>query len=243
MTNVLHLRGSSVDGRGGFRTCDLSRVKRDELGADVAYLQGKSRAARRVSDRNHPVPAGFCREFGTTLSQTRLCGVRRCFRAVGHPGLTVGAPEVVGGLDPALCDRSAPMSVADAPELLIELLTEAARTPGGQVGLLRAAQVAQILGRHRDWVQTHATQLGGFRLPDSDEWRFAPRGVAHGILGLDDDASADSPLPSSSASPRRRASARQLAYPPARQVLADRPRHAGNDRQGGSHASPDPRDD
>jgi hypothetical protein len=134
------------------------------------------------------------------------------------------------------------MSVADAPELLIELLTEAARTPGGQVGLLRAAQVAQILGRHRDWVQTHAAQLGGFRLPDSDEWRFAPRGVANGIFGLDDAATAP-PLPSSSASPRRRASARQLAYPPARQVLADRPRHAGNDRQGGSHASPDPRDD
>lgn len=67
------------------------------------------------------------------------------------------------------------MSIAGAPELLIELLTEAA---GGQVGLLRAAQVAQILGRHRDWVQAHATQLGGFRLPDSEEWRFVPRGVA-----------------------------------------------------------------
>ena len=80
------------------------------------------------------------------------------------------------------------MSVARAPELLIELLTEAARTPGGQVGLLRAAEVAQILGRHRDWVQTHAKQLGGFRLPDSDEWRFAPRGVANGIFGLDDAA-------------------------------------------------------
>lgn len=59
------------------------------------------------------------------------------------------------------------MSVAGAPELLVELLTEAARTPGGQVGLLRAAQVAQVLGRHRDWVQAHATQLGGFRLFDS----------------------------------------------------------------------------
>jgi hypothetical protein len=134
------------------------------------------------------------------------------------------------------------MSVARAPELLIELLTEAARTPGGQVGLLRAAEVAQILGRHRDWVQTHAKQLGGFRLPDSDEWRFVPRGVANGIFGLDD-AAADPPLPSSSASPRRRASARQLAYPPARQVLADRPRHAGSDRQEGTHASPHPRDD
>jgi len=135
------------------------------------------------------------------------------------------------------------MSVAGAPELLIELLTEAARTPGGQVGLLRAAQVAQILGRRRDWVQAHATQLGGFRLPDSEEWRFAPRGVVNGIFGLENDGAADPPLLSSSASPRRRASARQLAYPPARQVLADRPRHAGSDRQGGSHASPDPRDD
>jgi hypothetical protein len=41
------------------------------------------------------------------------------------------------------------MSVARAPELLIELVTEAARTPGDQVGLVRA-EVAQILGRHRD---------------------------------------------------------------------------------------------
>jgi hypothetical protein len=38
------------------------------------------------------------------------------------------------------------MSVAGAPELLIELLTEAARTPGGQVGLLRAAQVTAAMG-------------------------------------------------------------------------------------------------
>jgi hypothetical protein len=134
------------------------------------------------------------------------------------------------------------MSVAGAPELLIELLTEAARTPGGQVGLLRAAQVAQILGRHRDWVQAHATQLGGFRLPDSEEWRFVPRGVANGILGLDN--AAGLPLQShTTASPRDGASARQLAYPPARQVLADRPRHVGSDRPRGSHASPDPRDD
>ncbi|MDP1849743.1 MAG: hypothetical protein Q8K79_18290 [Solirubrobacteraceae bacterium] len=132
------------------------------------------------------------------------------------------------------------MSVAGAPDLLIDLLTEAARTPGGQVGLLRAGQVAEILGRHRDWVQTHATQLGGFRLPGSEEWRFAPRGVANGIFGLGD--AAGQPLDSStSASSRPRASTRQLAYPPARQVLADRPRQT--DRQGGSHASPDPRDD
>lgn len=192
--------------------------------------------------RKHPESAGFCWEFGTTLSQTPLRRAGRCFGPIGRTDLALGALEVVGGLDVALCDRCAPMSVAGAPELLIELLTEAARTQGGQVGLLRAAQVAQILGRHRDWVQTHATQLGGFRLPGSDEWRFAPRGVATAIFGLDD-AAADPPLPSSSAAPRRRASARQLAYPPARQVLADRPRHAGSDRQGGSHASPDPRDD
>ena len=217
-------------------------MKRVQHAIDLANLQGKSRVARGVLDGKHPVSAGFCREFGTTLSQTRLRRAGRRFGPIGRPDLALGALEVVGGLDVALCDRCAPMSVARAPELLIELLTEAARTQGGQVGLLRAAQVAQILGRHRDWVQTHATQLGGFRLPDSDEWRFAPRGVANGIFGLDD-AAADPPLPSSTASPRRRASARQLAYPPARQVLADRPRHAGSDRQGGSHASPDPRDD
>lgn len=42
------------------------------------------------------------------------------------------------------------MAVTDAPELLTELLNEAARTPGGQVGLLTAAQVSrriEVLGR------------------------------------------------------------------------------------------------
>ena len=198
--------------------------------------------ARGVLDRKHLVSAGFCREFGTTLSQTRCGRAPGNFGTVGPAHCLMRRPEVVGGLDLALCDRYAPMSVAGAPELLIELLTEAARTPGGQVGLLRAAQVAQILGRHRDWVQAHATQLGGFRLPDSEEWRFVPRGVANGIFGLDNTAGL--PLQGhTSASPRDRASARQLAYPPARQVLADRPRHAGSDRPRGSHASPDPRDD
>jgi hypothetical protein len=134
------------------------------------------------------------------------------------------------------------MSAAGAYELLSELLTEAARAPGGRVGLLRAGEVAQILGRHRDWVQEHATQLGGFRLPGSGEWRFAPRGVVDGIFGLGD--SGGPPLQSSApAASRGPASARQLAYPPARQVLADRPRHVRSDQQGGSHASPDPRDD
>src|SRR5207237_758063 len=119
----LHLQGF-LHGRGGFRTCDLSRVKHDEFSANIAYLQGKSTARQGAGDGKHPEPAGFCREFGTTLSQTRRRRVRRCFRPLGRPDLALGAAELVGGLDLALCDRCAPMSVARAPELLIELLTE-----------------------------------------------------------------------------------------------------------------------
>jgi hypothetical protein len=134
------------------------------------------------------------------------------------------------------------MSVASAPEVLVELLSEAARTPGGQVGLLRAGQVAEILGRHRDWVHAHAVALGGFQLPGSSEWRFAPRGVAHGLLGLDDAPGAAASRSGASDAPRRTGS-RTLAYPPARQVLADRPRRRRTDRQGASDAPPEQRDD
>jgi len=123
------------------------------------------------------------------------------------------------------------MTVANA-ELLVELLSEAARTPCGRVGLLTARQVAEVLGRHRDWVHAHATRLGGFRLPESSEWRFAPRGVAQGLLDTDHGAHRSrQPLPSTS---------RRLAYPPAKQLLADRPRGA---REGTSDASPGTRDD
>ena len=62
--------GIPSNGRGGFRTCDLSRVKRGRGALDLADLQGKSRESRGVRDRMRPEPAGFCREFGTTLSQT-----------------------------------------------------------------------------------------------------------------------------------------------------------------------------
>jgi hypothetical protein len=134
------------------------------------------------------------------------------------------------------------MPVASAPQLLVELLSEAARTPGGQVGLLRAGQVAEILGRHRDWVHAHAVTLGGFQLPGSSEWRFAPRGVAHGLLGIEDARGAAAPRPGESDATRQTGS-RRLAYPPARQVLADRPRRRRTDRQGASDAPSEQRDD
>jgi len=50
-----------------------------------------------------------------------------------------------------------------SPELLIELLSSAARTPGGQVGLLTAAQVAQVLGHRREWVYANAGLLSAAR--------------------------------------------------------------------------------
>ena len=79
------------------------------------------------------------------------------------------------------------MAANGSPDLLTELLTAAARTPGGEVGLLRTAQVADVLGRRRDWVTAHARLLRGFQLPGSDEWRFSARGVAIGAFELEDD--------------------------------------------------------
>jgi len=38
---------------------------------DIADLQGKTSARAKGQRRANPVPAGFCREFGTRLSQTR----------------------------------------------------------------------------------------------------------------------------------------------------------------------------
>jgi hypothetical protein len=83
-----HLQLRLMDGRGGFRTCDLSRVKHGRGPIDLADLQGKSRAWRAAFDRKHPVSTGFCREFGTTLSQTpRELGAvprGRFVRRLGH---------------------------------------------------------------------------------------------------------------------------------------------------------------
>jgi hypothetical protein len=121
------------------------------------------------------------------------------------------------------------MAVVGSSEQLVELLRAAARTPGGEIGLLKTAQVARILGRRRDWVHRNATRLGGFRLPGSDEWRFSPHGVASGVIAATD---ATSVAPASTG-PR----GRRLAYPPAKQTLADRPRRTTTDPRGGPDAT------
>ena len=121
------------------------------------------------------------------------------------------------------------MAVVGSADDLVELLRAAARTPGGEIGLLKTAQVARILGRRRDWVHRNATRLGGFRLPGSGEWRFSPQGVATGVL-----ASAEA-TNASPASPRPRG--RRIAYPPAKQTLADRPRRATTEPRGGPDAT------
>lgn len=118
------------------------------------------------------------------------------------------------------------MTVAGSPEQLVELLCAAARTRSGEVGLLTTAQVAQILGRRRDWVHRKAGRLGRFRLPGSGEWRFCPRGVALGIFGPHDATNVTGP-----GEPGARVGGRRLADPPAKQMLADRPRRASSDRQ------------
>ena len=125
-----------------------------------------------------------------------------------------------------------------APELLIELLSSAARTPGGQVGLLTAAQVAQVLGHRREWVYARVGVLGGFRLPGTDEWRFSPRGVAIGVFAIDDSP----PMVPGDTAAQHAPITRRLAYPPARHVLSDRPRRQSASRHGASDGPPDPRD-
>ena len=124
------------------------------------------------------------------------------------------------------------MAVAGAPGQLVDLLRAAARTPGGEVGLLKTAQVARVLGRRRDWVHRNADRLGGFRLPGSDEWRFSPEGVTEGVL-----AAQDGTNPTRLATTAARSVGRRLSYPPAKQTLADRPRRASQTR-GGQDAPP-----
>lgn len=121
------------------------------------------------------------------------------------------------------------MAVVGSSEQLVELLRAAARTPGGEIGLLKTARVARILGRRRDWVHRNATRLGGFRLPGSDEWRFLPQGVASGLMAAADEPSA---APTSTG-PR----GRRLAYPSAKQTLAERPRRTTTDPRGGPDAT------
>ncbi len=125
------------------------------------------------------------------------------------------------------------MAVAGSPEQLVDLLRAAARTPGGEIGLLRTAQVARVLGRRRDWVHRNATRLGGFRLPGSDEWRFSPQGVAGGVF-----ATQQSPAPALPDATNGRSVGRRLSYPPAKQTLADRPRRASTQTRGGQDAPP-----
>lgn len=122
------------------------------------------------------------------------------------------------------------MSVAHEPGLLIELLNQAARTPGGRIGLLSAAEVADILGRHREWVHEHAVTLGGLRLPASSEWWFGPRGVAYGVLGLEHTISPEHHRPPTS-DPGRRRPSRRLSYPPAKDPLPNRSRGTRGNRE------------
>lgn len=111
------------------------------------------------------------------------------------------------------------MPVARAPEQLVELLCDAARTAEGEIGLLTSAQLARVLGRRREWVLRNALRLGGFPLPGSGQWRFSPRGVAEGVLAAQDVGR----WPAQSAVAERSPS-RRLSYPPTGQLLGDRPR-------------------
>jgi len=141
---------------------------------------------------------------------------------------------LTGGRALATSDSSHEMAANGPPDLLIELLVAAARTSGGEVGLLRTGQVADVLGRRRDWVTAHAGLLRGFQLPGSDEWRFSARGVAIGVFDLDD---ADPMLPEAPAEVTRAHNVGRLAYPPARQILDDKPRQARTTNSGARHAS------
>ena len=71
-------------GRGGFRTCDLSRVKPRGGPGDMAVLQGKMQCPASGRCREDPGSAGFCRVFGTSCPKPwRSWGVRSEAAATG----------------------------------------------------------------------------------------------------------------------------------------------------------------
>ena len=61
-----------------------------------------------------------------------------------------------------------------------------------------------------------------------------PQGVAHGVFATQDEAAPKV----SKAAGNGRPVGRRLAYPPAKQTLADRPRRASTRKAGGHGASP-----
>ena len=91
-----------------------------------------------------------------------------------------------------------------------------------------------MLGRRRDRVTAHARLLRGFQLPGSDEWRLSARGVAIGVFEL---ADADPMLPEAPPDPTQALRGARLAYPPARQILGDKPRQARTTKSGVRHTS------
>ena len=158
--------GTFEDGRGGFRTCDLSRVKRGGRGQFCWTEQGFSR--RRDRARRAGI-AAICGQLPEVLAEAG----RRLPKPA--PG---GDIAVVG---PTRCVQ---VSLAE-PDSLERLMTDAARGPDGTVRLLSVAQLAKIIGKKPGWVYRNARWLGAVRLGPGPKapLAFDPRTVAGRLAG------------------------------------------------------------
>ena len=72
--------------------------------------------------------------------------------------------------------RATPAELRALAEAVADVLEErglvATRAPVGSARVLDAATVAELLGRDRQWVYAHATELGAFRYGDGPRARL-----------------------------------------------------------------------
>jgi hypothetical protein len=165
------------DGRGGFRTCDLSRVNPTSGGRRSPLFAGKidgGIALARSADTGILRPSGV--GFGQRIALwPKLLG-RRGRGCSGQSVDWAGRPVRLG---------------ADIPTDPLEQLLLAAAGAGETPRLLTVAEVAAVLHVEAGWVYDHAASLGAFRLGAGSRSpiRFEARTVAARVRALADGAS------------------------------------------------------
>jgi integrase len=166
-------------GRGGFRTCDLSRVKPTSDGRRSPSFAGKidsEIAAARDAD------AGILRPSGVGFGQR----IALWPKLLGRRGRGCSGRLVDWGCRPVRLD-------ADTPTDPLEQLLLAVAGAGDAPRLLTVAEVAAVLHVEAGWVYDHAASLGAFRLGSGSRApiRFEARTVAARVRALAEGASFD----------------------------------------------------